>query len=79
MGLKRTTVMVEESDLETIKAAAKREGRAEAEYIREAIHLAALNAQSWTEQEWDIPVFDFGREVTQAEIDTSIRESISNS
>lgn len=76
MGLKRTTVMVDEDDLNTIKAAARREKRAEAEYIREAIHIAALNAQQWTEEDWEIPTFDFGREVSEEEIRTTVRDSM---
>lgn len=76
MGLKRTTVMVDEDDLNKIKAAARREGRAEAEYIRQAIHIAALNAQQWTEDDWEIPSFDFEREVTEEEIRRTLHESI---
>ncbi|MBP0448127.1 ribbon-helix-helix protein, CopG family [Kitasatospora sp. RG8] len=49
MALKRTTVYVEAEDLAVIKEAAAREGIAEAEIIREAIHLAALSRRTWTE------------------------------
>ncbi|WP_327682861.1 ribbon-helix-helix protein, CopG family [Kitasatospora sp. NBC_00458] len=49
MSLKRTTVYVESEDLAVIKEAAAREGRAEAEIIREAIHLAAMSKRTWTE------------------------------
>ncbi|MFB9513195.1 ribbon-helix-helix domain-containing protein [Streptomyces purpureus] len=47
MGLKRTTVYADAEDLAIIKEAAGREGIAEAEIIREAIHLAALAKRVW--------------------------------
>ncbi|WP_219732151.1 ribbon-helix-helix domain-containing protein [Streptomyces finlayi] len=47
MGLKRTTVYADAEDLAIIKEAAGREGIAEAEIIREAIHLAALSKRTW--------------------------------
>ncbi|MEU6234801.1 CopG family transcriptional regulator [Kitasatospora sp. NPDC047058] len=49
MTLKRTTVYVEAEDLAVIKEAAAREGIAEAEIIREAIHLAAVSRRTWEE------------------------------
>ncbi|MFI9326796.1 CopG family transcriptional regulator [Kitasatospora sp. NPDC052868] len=49
MALKRTTVYVEAEDLAVIKEAAAREGIAEAEIIREAIHLAAMSRRTWDE------------------------------
>ena len=52
MALRRTTVFADEDDLAVIKAAAARRGVAEAELIREAIHLAALANRQWPE-----PVF----------------------
>lgn len=52
MAMRRTTVFADEDDLAVIKAAAARRGVAEAELIREAIHLAALANRVWTE-----PVF----------------------
>jgi hypothetical protein len=52
MGLRRTTVFADEDDLAVIKAAAARRGVAEAELIRDAIHLAALANREWAE-----PVF----------------------
>jgi hypothetical protein len=52
MALRRTTVFAEEADLAVIKAAAARRGVAEAELIRDAIHLAAL-----ANRVWDEPVF----------------------
>ncbi|ONM47323.1 CopG family transcriptional regulator [Nocardia donostiensis] len=77
MALKKTTVMVDETDLETIKQAAAREGRPEAEYFREAFHLAALRARRWQEK-WDIPVIDLGRPVTAAEVDRTVRAAITD-
>ncbi|MGH3310727.1 MAG: CopG family transcriptional regulator [Streptomyces sp.] len=47
MGLKRMTVYAHADDLAVIKEAAAREGVAEAEIIREAIHLAALSKRHW--------------------------------
>ncbi|MFJ9517340.1 CopG family transcriptional regulator [Kitasatospora sp. NPDC101801] len=49
MALKRTTVYAESEDLAVIKAAAARRGIAEAEIIREAIHLAAMANRVWDE------------------------------
>ncbi|MEV6976123.1 hypothetical protein [Kitasatospora sp. NPDC093806] len=49
MALKRTTVYVEAEDLAVIKEAAAREGIAEAEIIREGIHLAAMSRRTWDE------------------------------
>ena len=56
MALRRTTVFAEEADLAVIKAAAARRGVAEAELIRDAIHLAAL-----ANRVWDEPVFSQAR------------------
>ena len=52
MALRRTTVFADEDDLAVLKAAAARQGVAEAELIRHAIHLAALANRTWAE-----PVF----------------------
>ncbi|MGH8794210.1 MAG: hypothetical protein ACRDXX_16385 [Stackebrandtia sp.] len=49
MVLKRTTVYAEADDLATIKDAASRLGLAEAELIREAIHMAAMSHRLWDE------------------------------
>ncbi|MER6360912.1 CopG family transcriptional regulator [Kitasatospora sp. NPDC001527] len=53
MALKRTTVYVDAEDLAVIKEAAAREGMAEAEIIREGIHLAAMSPR----RTWDEPFF----------------------
>lgn len=47
--MKRTTVFADERDLAVIKAAAARRGVAEAELLREAIHLAAMAHRTWDE------------------------------
>jgi len=47
MGLQRITVYADADDLAVIKEAAAREGIAEAEIIREALHLAALSKRHW--------------------------------
>lgn len=75
MALKRTTVMVDEADLHTVKMAAKQQGRSESELIREAFHLVALKSQRWDGQ-WDIPTVDFGYEVTDAEVNRVVRHRI---
>lgn len=45
--MKRTTVFADEEDLAIIKDAARRRGVAEAELIREAIHLVAMSNRRW--------------------------------
>jgi hypothetical protein len=47
MGMRRTTVFADEDDLAVIKGAAVRRGVAEAEIIRDAIHLAAMANRVW--------------------------------
>jgi hypothetical protein len=49
VALRRTTVFADEDDLAVIKAAAARRGLAEAEIIREAIHLAAMANRTWAD------------------------------
>ena len=49
MARKRTTVFADEEDLAVLRAAAERRGVAEAELVREAIHLAAMANRRWTE------------------------------
>lgn len=49
MAMKRTTVFADENDLATLKAAARRRGVAEAELLRDAIHLAAMASRMWDE------------------------------
>lgn len=47
--MKRTTVFADEDDLAVLKQAAARRGVAEAELLRDAIHLVAMANQSWGE------------------------------
>ncbi|MFJ8310752.1 MULTISPECIES: ribbon-helix-helix protein, CopG family [unclassified Streptomyces] len=75
MALKKTTVMVDEEDLRAIKEAAEREGRSEAEYFREAFHIAALRSRRWQE-EWDIPSVDFGGPVSAEDIDAAVSDAV---
>ena len=49
MAMKRTTVFADENDLAILKAAAARRGVAEAELLRDAIHLAAMANRTWDE------------------------------
>jgi hypothetical protein len=49
MARRRTTVFADESDLAILKAAAARRGIAEAELLRDAIHLAAMANRTWDE------------------------------
>ncbi|AJE83518.1 MULTISPECIES: hypothetical protein [Streptomyces] len=76
MALKKTTVMVEEEDLRLIKAAAVRDGRPESEYFREAFHLAALRAQRWEDEDWTIPILDFGGPVTSRDVDEAVADAL---
>lgn len=77
MALKKTTVMVDEDDLELIKRAAVRDGRTEAEYFREAFHRAAVRTRRWDEK-WDIPVIEFGRPISADEADRIVGDSIAD-
>ncbi|APA97314.1 ribbon-helix-helix protein, CopG family [Nocardia seriolae] len=77
MALKKTTVMVDENDLELIKQAAAREGRPESELFREAFHLAAVRSRRWQE-DWDIPVVDFGRSITAEDVHRTVRNAIAD-
>lgn len=47
--MKRTTVYADEDDLAVLKAASARRGIAEAELIRDAIHMEAMANRSWDE------------------------------
>ncbi|AYF79161.1 ribbon-helix-helix protein, CopG family [Nocardia yunnanensis] len=78
MGLKKTTVMVDESDLELIKQVAAREGRSEAEIFREAFHLVAIRGRRW-EEDWDIPVVDLGRPIGDEEVRRAVGDAIAGS
>ncbi len=49
MAMKRTTVFADEDDLAIIKAAAARRGVAEAELLRDAVHLVAMAHRTWSE------------------------------
>lgn len=74
MPLKKTTVLVEEEYLRIIKDAAAREHRPEADYFRDAFHIAALRAQRWS-GDWDIPELDFGGPVTEDDVRTTVDEA----
>jgi hypothetical protein len=75
VGLKKTTVMVDEEDLRAVKAAAKAEGRPESEYFREAFHLVALRSRRW-EGDWDIPAFDLGGPITDEDVKRAVAEGV---
>lgn len=77
MTLKKTTVMVEEEDLRAVKEAAEREGRPEAEYFREAFHIAALRSRRW-DDDWDIPSLDFGGPVSAEDIDKAVGDGVAD-
>ncbi|MFC8796804.1 CopG family transcriptional regulator [Promicromonospora sp. NPDC057138] len=49
MGLKRTTVYLDENDLRDLKIAAARRGVSEAEIIREGVRHALLRNRVWDE------------------------------
>ncbi|MEU7468202.1 CopG family transcriptional regulator [Streptomyces sp. NPDC044984] len=59
MGLKRTTVYLEEDDLHDLKDTAARRGISEAELIREGVRLAIARNRVWDEPV-GLPVFDSG-------------------
>ncbi len=69
--------MVDENDLELIKQAAAREGRPESEFFREAFHLVAIRSRRW-EEDWDIPVVDFGRPITSDEIHRTVSDAVTD-
>ncbi|NMO01503.1 ribbon-helix-helix protein, CopG family [Gordonia sp. TBRC 11910] len=75
MALKKTTVMVDEKDLELVKAAARREGRPESEIFREAFHLVALRSRRW-DTDLDIPVIDLGRPLSAQDIHETVAERV---
>ncbi|MEZ0090148.1 CopG family transcriptional regulator [Streptacidiphilus sp. EB129] len=77
MALKKTTVMVDEDDLALIKEAAAREARPESEYFREAFHIAALRTRRW-DDDWDIPLLDFGHPVSDVEIHQAVSDAAAN-
>lgn len=75
MGLRKTTVMVDEDDLALIKEAAARDGRPESEYFREAFHLAAMRTRRWRDR-WDIPTFDLGRPIRADDIEQAVADGV---
>jgi hypothetical protein len=75
MALRKTTVMVDENDIELIKEAAAREGRPESEYFREAFHIAAMRTRRWGDR-WDIPTFDLGGPVREDDIKQAAADAV---
>jgi hypothetical protein len=75
MALRKTTVMVDEADIELIKEAAAREGRPESEYFREAFHIAAMRTRRWGD-EWDIPTVDLGGPVREDDIKQAVADGV---
>lgn len=73
--MKKTTVMVDEDDIELIKEAAAREGRPESEYFREAFHIAAMRTRRWGGQ-WNIPTFDLGGPVREDDIKQAVADGV---
>jgi hypothetical protein len=71
MALKKTTVLVDESDLALIKEAAARLGRPESELFREAFHIVAQRSRRWS-GDWNIPSLDFGRPLAQEDVDAAV-------
>jgi len=67
--------MIDEEDLRAVKAAAQREGRSEAELLREAFHLVALRHRRW-DDEWDIPVVDIAQPVSEVDVRLAVRDAI---
>lgn len=75
MGLKKTTVLVDERDLALIKEAAAREGRPESEYFREAFHIAAMRTRRWGDQ-WEIPTFDLGGPIREDDVKQAVTDAV---
>lgn len=75
MALKKTTVMVDEDDLRTIKEAAASEGRPESELFREAFHLVALRSRRWHDG-WEILTIDLGGPVTDDDVKRAVGEGV---
>ncbi|GAA0404152.1 hypothetical protein GCM10009530_65250 [Microbispora corallina] len=71
MSMKRTNVYADPEDLALIKEAAKRRGIAEAEIIREGIHLAAMANRVWDEP-LDWPTFEGSGEPVAGDEVTSV-------
>jgi hypothetical protein len=72
MSMKRTNVYADAEDLALIKEAASRRGIAEAEIIREGIHLAAMANRVWDDP-LDWPTFDgSGEAVTSEEVTAAV-------
>lgn len=74
MSLKRTTVYLEDQDLQALKAAAAREGISEAEIIREGVRLAIARHRTWDEPA-GLPVFDSGDPTFAERADEILRQS----
>ncbi|WP_344972422.1 ribbon-helix-helix domain-containing protein [Salinactinospora qingdaonensis] len=74
MSMQRTNVYAAPEDLALIKEAARRPGVAEAEIIREGLHLAAMANRVW-DAPLDWPIFEgSGEPVTRDEITETIAE-----
>ncbi|GAB3465611.1 hypothetical protein GCM10027570_54120 [Streptomonospora sediminis] len=72
MSMQRTNVYADPEDLAIIKEAARLRGVAEAEIIREGLHLAAMSNRVW-EAPLDWPTFEgSGEPVTRDEITGTI-------
>lgn len=72
MSMQRTNVYADPEDLALIKEAARRRGVAEAEIIREGLHLAAMANRVWDDP-LDWPTFaGSGESVTRDEITETI-------
>ncbi|RNL86109.1 ribbon-helix-helix domain-containing protein [Halostreptopolyspora alba] len=74
MSMQRTNVYADPEDLALIKEAARRRGVAEAEIIREGLHLAAMANRVWDDP-LDWPTFEgSGEPVTRDEITEAIAQ-----
>ncbi|ASU82790.1 CopG family transcriptional regulator [Nocardiopsis gilva YIM 90087] len=77
MAMKRLTVYVDSADLALIKESARRRGIAEAEIIRQGVHLAAMANRVWDEP-LDWPMFDGrGETVSNPEVTAVVAEGTS--
>lgn len=77
MSMKRTTVYADEDDLAILKTAAARRGVAEAELIRDAIHLEAMANRTWAEP-FFTHTYASGQESSPSRVDDVLDDAWAN-
>lgn len=74
MAMRRTTVYLEDSDLQDLKSTAAARGVSEAELIREGVRLTLMHNRVWDEP-MDLPLFSSGDPDWAARADDELGES----